>query len=132
MSGGAWLALAVALLAEPAKPPDPAHTIKLKAAGPGDTLRVTGGEEREESVKLLGPDGKPQLDRTEKRSRAFDYRETILEHPEGRAHPTRLRRQYEKAVVVEGGKEAKLPYEGKAVVIEAKDGGHQFRVEGGD
>src|SRR5207249_2329609 len=59
------------------------------------------------------------------------YRETVLDRQPGQRRPTRLRRQYEKAVVWTEGKQTVLPYQGKTALIESREGVYVFSIEGG-
>src|SRR5262249_1257923 len=59
------------------------------------------------------------------------YRETVLDRQAGQRQPTRLRRDYQKAVVWTDSKPSELSCQGKGVLIEKKEGVYRFSVEGG-
>jgi hypothetical protein len=109
-----------------------AYPIKLRDPVTGDTLQVNRNEDTQSQSKVVDAAGKALVEKEEKGGKTAVYRETVLEKPEGRAKPTRLKREYEKARVQTGDKSESLPYEGKTVLIEKKDGKYQFQVEGGE
>jgi hypothetical protein len=108
------------------------YTIKLRDPAKGDTLQVNRTEETQSQSKIVDAAGKTLVENEDKGGKVSVYRETVLEKPEGRAKPTRLKREYEKARVETKAKAEPLPYEGKTVLIEKKDAKFQFRVEGGE
>jgi hypothetical protein len=106
------------------------YTIRFKKAQKGDCTLVTKHEEQKTQVQFAADGANGQSQETSETA-DYVYRETILEIPEGKDRPTRLRRQYTKAEVKTGGKAQVLAYQGKTVLIEKKDGKYQFRIEEG-
>src|SRR5262249_28780005 len=125
----AVLTLAGLLGPVPAPGKPETYTIRIKPVQVGDVMRVDKDETQVERVRLYDAAGRPALDRTERGGETFIYRETLLEEAEGR--PVRLRREYEKAQTKKGRKAVDLPFQGKAVRIERRDGRYRFFVEGG-
>jgi hypothetical protein len=109
-----------------------AYSIKLRDPAKGDALQVNRTEDTQSQSKVVDAAGKPLVEKEEKGSKISVYRETILDKPEGRARPTRLKRVYEKARTQTGDKTEPLPYEGKTVLIEKKEGKYTFQIEGGE
>lgn len=117
----------------PAEPAHPAPcTIKIKQRGQGDIFHVEETQTREEYFKAVDEGGKVLLDKKLKVTETSIFRETVLEKKKESKRVTRLQRQYEKA---EGrktdGDAERLPYHGKTVLIELKDGKYRFELEGG-
>jgi hypothetical protein len=119
--------LAVSLAAAPA--PD-GYTIKLKKSGKDSVTTHKKQDIEKSDFKLEDPDGK--ILKQDKKSQVVteEYKETIVEKEKGK-RPTKLRREYTKAAVTINDKETTLPYDGKTVVIEKKDGKYHFTIEGG-
>ncbi len=109
---------------------DKTYTIKIKKAAKGLVEQTEKTENTTEHMKVADNNGNALKDETKKKSFHYIYRQTVLEMKPGVEKPTKLKRQYEKAVVTEEGKTTKLPYEGKMVLIEKKDGRYTFRIEG--
>ncbi len=125
------LLVLIALVAAAAPLRDDGYTIKIKKSGQGDVTKQDKEETDDNSFKLVGPDGKALKENKEERTVTQSYKETILAKEKGKK-PTKLRREYTKAVVKVGDKETTLPYQGKTVVIEKKDGKYHFTIEGGE
>jgi hypothetical protein len=123
------LLVLIALVAAAAPLRDDGYTIKIKKSGQGSVTKQDKEETDNNYVKFEGPDGKAKENK-EERTVTQAYKETVLEKKEGK-RATKLRREYTKAVVKVGDKEMTLPYQGKTVVIEKKDGKYHFTIEGG-
>jgi hypothetical protein len=122
----------VGLLAAPAAAgAQEAYTIKLKRAGQGQTSLVDKTESATQAIKVADNNGNVLQEKDEKQTKHMVYKETVLEKKAGQ-RATRLKRQYEKATVTVGGDTKTLPYQGKTVLIEKKDGKYTFRIEGGE
>jgi hypothetical protein len=122
----------VGLLAGPVRAGDQqTYTIKLKKGGKGTVTRVDKSASGTGQLKVTDNDGNVLQDKDEKKGTHYTYTQTILEKPEGKK-ATRLKRQYEKATVIEDGEKRTLPYEGKTVLIEKKGEKYVFRIEGGE
>src|SRR5436305_1737525 len=127
------LAAALGLLTGPARArAEDTYTIKFKEAAKGDRSLVEKQSTEQGRTKILDADGKAVLDKEQNKATVSLYRETVLEKPLGERKPTRSKRRYEKARRTAGGKEEKLAFEGKTVLIEKKDDAFRFTVEGGE
>jgi hypothetical protein len=106
------------------------YSIKVKTPGEGEAVTINHTQKL--ASRTLGTDanGKTLVDVTKKLTEMFVYTETILAKDSDK-RPTRLRRRYEKAEIVEDDKTTSLPYQGKTVLIEKKDGKYSFTFDGG-
>jgi hypothetical protein len=136
-----WLAVALGLvLASAGARADETYAIKIKEAGKGDVAQVDSTDKTDSQTRLLDaagklladPNGKPVLDKGEKTEKTTAYRETVLEKEPGKRRATRLERHYDKAQVTTDGKTRDLPYQGKTVLIEKKEGKYHFRIKDGE
>ena len=127
----ALLVLAGLLMAAAPLRIEDAYSITVKKAGQGDITKQDRQETETSNVKIEGPDGKVLQDQKQERIVTETYKETILAKEKGKK-ATKLRREYTKAVVKVGKNETTLPYQGKTVLIEKKDGKYHFQIEGGE
>jgi hypothetical protein len=122
------------MAAAPARIED-AYTIKIKKNGKGDVITQDKKETETSTFKLEGPDGKLLKNEKKEQTTTLAYKETIVEKEPGK-RATKLRRAYTKAALktIEGDRttETTLPYQGKTVFIEKKDGKYHFKIEGGE
>jgi hypothetical protein len=122
-------AVTVCLLTMPALAVAQTVDITLRKTTKGDKVLVTKEETGNSRIVLKGPDDKILSDDSDKPGSSSGYVEETLEK-EGTKPATRLRRVYEKASVTRDGKTTTLPYQGKTVLIEKKDGKYVFSVDG--
>jgi hypothetical protein len=127
-----WLIVVLGVLAGGARADAQTYTIKLKEAGPGDTVRVKSTEQGELKIRVVDNNNNELENKTEKKSDVFEYAETIVEKPAGGKAATKLKRAYQTAKRVEDGNQTTLPYQGKTLLIEKKDGKYRFQIEGGE
>jgi hypothetical protein len=106
------------------------YIITIKKSAQGDVTKQDREETDQASFKREEVGGKVLQDRKESRTVFQSYKETILAKEKGKK-ATKLRREYTKAVVKIGDKEITLPFEGKSVLIEKKDGKYRFMIENG-
>jgi hypothetical protein len=133
MARSSWLAVGLGLvLASAGAGADETYTIKIKEPAKGETVQVDAKDTTDSRSKLVDPDGKALLDKDDKTVKDSVYTETVLDKEPGKHRPTRLERHYEKARVTAGGKTRELPYQGKTLTIEKKDGTYHFRIERGE
>jgi len=129
---GRVVAFGLALLSAGAAQGQEAYPIRLKEAARGDVRRCDVSSNTQITSKLLSPSGKVLQEKTAGNAQQSVYRETVLvPAAAGQKLPARLRREYDKAVVWLDGKPQVLPHQGKAVLIDNKDGQCNFRLEGG-
>jgi hypothetical protein len=124
-----WMILGV-LLAPAVGPAQETYLIKLKEPGPGDRGLIEKSETTTAVTKVVDGKQKELANQTQKSAQTSVFQETILER-EGKKRATKLSRAYEKAQVTKDGKTTDLPYQGKTVVIEKKEGKFHFSYEGG-
>jgi hypothetical protein len=110
---------------------DDAYEIKAKKSGKGAVTHHKKEDTDESHFKLEGPDGKAITDKKDAKTTIEEYKETILEKVEGK-RATKIRRDYTRAIIKSGGDEKFLPYDGKTLLIERKDGRYHFTIEGGE
>ena len=112
------------------------YTIKLKEVAAGDTWRIEVKETGDsKTTNTIGKE-KPKTEEN-KSSKHLLFTETIIEKPADAKAPTKAKRVYEAAVIkgdggVLGAKDRVPPYHGKTLLIEKKDKGYEFRIEGGE
>jgi len=128
----ACCALVVVLAATLSVQAQQKHTIKLKKSAQGDSAVVEKIEAETNTTKLTDKDNKEQDFSQPKKETKVVYRETILEKKADARIGTKVKRHYEVATVTTGGKTTTLPYQGKTVLIEKKEGDYHFTIEGGD
>ena len=114
------------------------YTIKLKEVGIGDTLRTESKETTVTKSQTIGEkDKQPGKTTEEKLTRDLLFLETVVERPAAQKMPTKIKRVYEKATLTPfmggaAGDAKPQAYHGKTVLIEKKQAGYVFRIEGGD
>jgi hypothetical protein len=108
---------------------DDAYTIKFKhAPDAGKSIVVKNHEKQTTSVTVTDPDGKVLKNDKETAETDEVYTETVVE--KGEKKSKKFKRAYEKATVTTGGKTTDLPYQGRTLVFELKDGEYQATAEG--
>ena len=132
MRRGAFLLAAVITFVVAADRQDPiAYPISIKEAGKGDVRLSDVSQNTVSSTKISNLDsGKLLQEKATSSAQQCVYRETVLDRQAGQRQPTRLRRDYQKAVVWTDGKPSALSCQGKSVLIEKKEGFYRFSVEG--
>ncbi len=108
---------------------DDAYPIKYRDVAQGDVYQVQKSETTTVATKVVNPGGMALVDQTLKNVATATYTETILKC-EAKKPPTKVERKYDKAQMTTNGQKADLPYSGKTVVIEKKDGKFHFTVDG--
>lgn len=97
----------------------------------GDTVLIEYASAARSKVALVEKGGRDldPLPAGESRQ-AVAYKETTVE-AEDDGTPVKVKRHYLKAETTEKEKTTALPYQGKTVLIEKKEGKYRFRLEGG-
>jgi hypothetical protein len=110
------------------------YTLKLKQLGKGDVAQVEIQTTRQPKLTLRDPEKKPDEKPLYKSSRTIiettAFKEEILARPAGKP-PTSVRRTYTKAKAKEGDRTSSYPWEGKTLLIDKKEKGYEFKIEGG-
>ncbi len=123
-----WAGLAALALTAGARADD-AYTIKLSLAPDvGKSIVVKTHDKETNATTLFGPDGKEVLSNKDTGERDEVYTETVLEKGDGPAK--KFKRTYEKATRTAAGKTFDLPFQGRTIVFELKDGKYQATAEG--
>lgn len=125
LSAALFLALATAAPAQE-------YTLKLKQAPTGAAVAVQQHDQFKLEFKLTDGGGNAIQSKKEARELKFAYRETGLVKPDDAAQFTSLKREYQKAERSVAGVKEALPYQGKTVVLDRKEGKYSFRIDGGD
>jgi hypothetical protein len=104
------------------------YNIKIKEfPDKGKTVTTTSTQKSTEAVKVM-VGGMVVKDETKKKSQEKNYVEEVLE--KGARAPEKLKRTYTRAVEITDGNEKKLPYDGRTIIFEWKDGKYEARAEG--
>jgi hypothetical protein len=104
-------------------------TIKPSRDVKGDISNIMREEKNEESIRLIGPDGKDIQKKTNTVVVTSTFREEILEKTAGQ-RATKLLRTYDKAEVKMGDNVTPFAYAGKKLLIEKGADGYSFMVDG--
>jgi hypothetical protein len=133
MRRGAFLLAAVLTFVVAADRQDStAYPIAIKEAGKGDVRLSDVSQNTVSSTKIVNLTNNQLLqEKATSNGQHCVYRETVLDRQAGQRQSTRLRRDYQKAVVWTDGKPSVLSCQGKGVLIEKKEGVYRFSVEGG-
>jgi hypothetical protein len=115
-------------LAAPVLAQDASHAIKLKKEAKGDRVKVASTDigDMKFKLELMGREDVKE----EKKTVKLAYTEEIVEKAKDARDATKLRRSYTTAERTTDGEKARLPYHGKAVVIEKKGDKYTFTVGG--
>jgi hypothetical protein len=131
MRKACWLAaLAVAL--GPLTAAAQEYAIKIKRPGLGDKTRAQVSDDFKLGFKLLDNAGNVVMEADETKAHKFVFRDVGLERAAAGEDLVRIKRHYEHAERTVKGTRETLPYQGKTVLIEKKDGKFQFQIEGGE
>lgn len=106
--------------------------LKFKDPAKGDAEQIDRVEKEVVVIVVKDDQGKELKKEEIETSREFRFKTTYVEPLDKDGQVTKVKREYEKAQRSLGGKTEKLPYQGKAVIIEKKDGKYQFTLEGND
>src|SRR5262245_30728694 len=126
------LLVALCLASAPVTAAAQEYTLKLKQTAAGDAVLVKKHDQFKMEFTLTDAAGNALQSRKESSGLLFSYHETGLEKAAGADHFTSLKRDYQKAERHANFAKEALPYQGKTVVINKKEGKYQFRIDGGD
>jgi len=127
-----WLSAALVLALGPLTVAAQEYAIKLKRPGLGDKTRTEVTDDFKLEFKIADNNGNVVMEAQETKTHKFVFREVGLERAAGSEDLVRLQRQYEHAERKIKDVRETLPYQGKTLFIEKKDGRFQFRIDGGD
>jgi hypothetical protein len=123
-----WAGLAALVLAGGVRAQD-TYAIKFKhAPDAGKSVAIKNHEKGTTTVKVTDPDGKVINNNKEESETDEVYTEKVLE--KGDKVSKKFQRTYEKATRTVGDKKSDLPYQGRTIVFELKDGKYEATAEG--
>jgi hypothetical protein len=125
-----WMVAALALVLSPLPASAQEYAVKLKQPGLGDQSQVKSQSNFEVEFKLLDDVGNTVIDAKETKTKKFVFTEIGLERAQGGDELVRVKRKYEHAERKIKDVRETLPYQGKTVLIEKKEGNFQFQIEG--
>jgi hypothetical protein len=111
--------------------PQKSYSIKVRNARVGEAYRVQEESSHVNTFKVVDSTGKVLADETHKLQVSYVYRQTVLEYLEDGKTPKRLKRHYEKGERIFNEMKNVVPYQGKTVIIDKKEGKYHFSIEGG-
>jgi hypothetical protein len=124
-----WACLAALALSAGARADDATYTIKVKhAPDVGKGIVIKSHDKETNSITVTDPDGKVLMTNKETAEKDEVYTETVIE--KGEKQSKKFKRAYEKATRTADGKTTDLPYQGRTIVFEQKDGKYQAAAEG--
>src|SRR5262249_47344843 len=106
------------------------YTIKIKETAKGDVENISDENTEDVAITIKDAGGKVLNEVKQKEPGPQKNREETLDR-EPKHNAPNPRRTYEKARVTADGKTVDLPYQGKTVLIEKKDGKYIYTIEGG-
>jgi hypothetical protein len=106
------------------------YAIKVKRPGLGDKSQVKLADMSDIEFKILDNGGNAVQEKKEMKAHKFVFLETGLERAPAGDDLVRLKRHYEHGERKIDGTRETLPYQGKTLLIEKKDGKFQFQTEG--
>src|SRR5262245_54471443 len=108
------------------------YTLKIKERSRGDVEQVSFVNTVRRDMTAMADSGKVLKEQKTNYTETMVYTETILEKPDADKPATRRLREYETAQISEGEqRNLTLPYQGKTVLIEKKDGKWRYHVNNG-
>ena len=128
----ACLAAALTVALSPLTAAAQEYTIKVKRPGLGDKTAARVADDFKLEFKILDKDNNVVMEAAETKTHKFVFRETGLERAAAGDELVRLKRHYEHAERTVKGTRETLPYQGKTVLIEKKDGKFAFHIQDGE
>lgn len=125
-----WLIAVLALALCPLGASAQEYVIKIHPPGLGDKSKVKLADSSDTTFKLLDGNGTTLEDKKESKSHKFSFVEIGLERAPAGTDLVRIKRQYEHAERTKDSVRDTLPYQGKTLIIEKKDGPFHFQIEG--
>jgi hypothetical protein len=123
---------AVVLMLVPLTASAQEYVIKVKRPGLGDRSQVKSSGNSETEFKLVDSNGNAVMDKKETKTVKFVFLETGLERAATGDDLVHVKRQYEHAERKVDGARQTLPYQGKTLNIQKKNGTWVFEIEGDD
>jgi hypothetical protein len=108
------------------------YAIKVKHPGLGDKTRGQVASDFKLEFKVLDNNGNVLMEAQETKAHKLVFQEVGLERAAAGEELVRVQRRYEDAERRVKGERQTLPYQGKTLLIEKKDGAFQFRIKDGE
>jgi hypothetical protein len=124
-----WVTAALALALSPLAASAQEYAVKIKLPGLGDKSLVKSTSNWEAEFKVLDDGGNAIVDAKELKVKKFVFSEVGLERAQAGDELVRVKRKYEHAERKIKDTRETLPFQGKTVLIEKKDGRFQFQIE---
>src|SRR5262245_53671991 len=122
-------AAALALVFSPLPAAAQEYAVKIKQPGLGDKSQVKVQGNTDIQFKIVDDAGNAVMEAKENKTRKLSFSETGLERAPMGDQLVRIKRHYDHAERRVKGVRETLPYQGKNVLIEKKDGAFQFQIE---
>jgi hypothetical protein len=116
----------------PLAAPGQEFAIKFAKPGPGEAFQVKKESEADANIRALNGDNQAVFEKKEIKTHTYAFREVGIERAQGGGDLVKLKRTYKKAQRTIDGDRRALIYQGETVLIEKKEGGHSFKIEGGE
>lgn len=108
------------------------YVIQIKQPGLGDRTKVKASNNTSIQFKLVDDNNNVVEDKTENKSHLFIFSEVGLERAAAGDALVKIKRRYDHAERVVSSVRNTLPYQGKTLHIDQKDGHFRFQIEGDD
>jgi hypothetical protein len=125
-----WLTAVLVVVFGPWAAPAQEYAIKVKRPGLGDKSQVKTGGTFDVEFKLVDDVGNAVIDAKESKVTKFQFHDVGLERSAAGDELVRVKRKYDHAERRVKDVRQTLPYQGKVVLIEKKDGAFRFDIEG--
>lgn len=123
------LALTCALIVPAFLLADDKYTIKLKHAAAGDVAMHSREQTKTEAITIADKDGNVLQEKKQTTVETNKFKEEIIEKKAGQ-RSTKAKRTYSEATKKSDDATEKRSYDGQTVLIELKDDGYHFTVDG--
>jgi hypothetical protein len=127
-----WKIVAFLLACSPLPASAQEYVVKIQRPGLGDKAQVKLVDSMEIEFKVLDTTGIAVVEKKETKAHKLVFHETGLERGPAGEELVRLKRFYEHGERKTDGIRETLPYQGKTLLIEKKDGRFHFKTEGKD
>jgi hypothetical protein len=125
-----WVLAAMVMTLSPLTASAQEYVIKVKRPGLGDKSQVKSTGNSEVEFKLLDSNGNAVMDKKETKALKFIFHEIGLERAAAGEELVHIKRNYEHAERKVDGTRHTLPYQGKTLHIQKKNGNWIFEIEG--
>jgi hypothetical protein len=124
-----WLAGILVFALAPLTASAQEYAIKIGSPGLGDKSQVTSTGNFDMEFKVLDNAGNAVVEKKETKALRFEFRETGLERAGAGDELVRIKRFYDRGERRINGVRETLPYQGKTLLIQKKDGRFTFLID---